>query len=419
MRRTPLWMHRRRLLLGLIVMLIIAAPAGADIAGRKQSVDARIGRLQTQIAAAKQREAALAEDIAVATTQIRTLEHQVGDVSGQLVVLERDLALHRQRLAHLSELLNLQTRRLLRLGREYKLARTRFDRRLVAIYQQDDTTTMDVVLSARSFTDLLERLDYSRQIGSQDEAIARDVSAARAELRDERARTRRTKRAVASATRVISVRTAQVRAIRERLVARKTQLAAARGEKQRAFASTRVAAREAAGEAAALASVSNQLAAQIEAARVAEAARAAEAARTPAPAPRAVAAPTAAPTPSASGLVWPVSGPVTSPFGMRWGRMHEGIDIGAPSGTAIHAAASGLVIYAGWMGGYGNLMIVDHGGGLATAYGHQSGFAVGSGTQVAQGQVIGFVGCTGHCFGPHLHFEVRVNGSPVDPLGYL
>ncbi len=114
-----------------------------------------------------------------------------------------------------------------------------------------------------------------------------------------------------------------------------------------------------------------------------------------------------------------MSGPVVSPFGWRWGRMHEGIDIGVGYGTPIHAAASGTVITAGWEGGYGNLIVIDHGGGLATAYGHQSSFAVGYGQHVDQGQTIGYVGCTGHCFGPHLHFEVRVNGAAVDPLGYL
>ncbi|MBA3717951.1 MAG: M23 family metallopeptidase [Actinobacteria bacterium] len=128
-------------------------------------------------------------------------------------------------------------------------------------------------------------------------------------------------------------------------------------------------------------------------------------------------------TPSSSGLIWPVNGPVTSSFGYRCleglCRMHEGIDIGVGYGTPIHAAASGTVIYAGEDSGYGNLIVVDHGGGLATAYAHQSSFAVGSGAQVSQGQVIGYVGCTGRCFGPHLHFEVRVNGSAVDPLGYL
>jgi murein DD-endopeptidase MepM/ murein hydrolase activator NlpD len=99
--------------------------------------------------------------------------------------------------------------------------------------------------------------------------------------------------------------------------------------------------------------------------------------------------------------------------------MHEGIDFGVPSGTPIHAAAAGTVIYCGWMEGYGNLTVIDHGGGIGTAYGHQSSISVSCNQQVTQGQVIGAVGNTGHSTGPHLHFEVRVNGTPVDPLGYL
>ena len=99
--------------------------------------------------------------------------------------------------------------------------------------------------------------------------------------------------------------------------------------------------------------------------------------------------------------------------------MHQGIDIGVPSGTPIHAAAAGTVIYCGWEEGYGNFVVIDHGGNLATAYGHQSSIAVACGQQVAQGQVIGYAGCTGHCTGPHVHFEVRINGNPVDPMGYL
>ena len=122
---------------------------------------------------------------------------------------------------------------------------------------------------------------------------------------------------------------------------------------------------------------------------------------------------------SASGLIWPVHGPVTSGFGWRWGRMHEGIDIAVPTGTPVAAAASGTVITAGWLGGYGNLVVIDHGNGLATAYGHNSSVTVGVGQSVAQGQAIAYSGSTGHSTGPHVHFEVRVNGSPVDPLGYL
>jgi murein DD-endopeptidase MepM/ murein hydrolase activator NlpD len=124
-------------------------------------------------------------------------------------------------------------------------------------------------------------------------------------------------------------------------------------------------------------------------------------------------------TPSSAGLIWPVSAPVTSPFGWRWGRMHQGIDLGASEGTPIKSAASGTIIYCGWESGYGNLTVIDHGGNLATAYGHQSSIAVTCGQQVAQGEVIGYVGNTGHSTGPHLHFEVRINGEPVDPLGYL
>ena len=124
-------------------------------------------------------------------------------------------------------------------------------------------------------------------------------------------------------------------------------------------------------------------------------------------------------------LIWPVSGPVTSPFGWRihpilgYKKFHTGIDIGVGYGTPIHAADSGTVIYATWMGGYGNVIIIDHGDGLSTLYAHQSSLAVGTGARVTRGQMIGYVGSTGFSTGPHLHFEVRVNGNPVDPMGYL
>ena len=114
-----------------------------------------------------------------------------------------------------------------------------------------------------------------------------------------------------------------------------------------------------------------------------------------------------------------MSGPVVSPFGMRWGRLHAGIDIAVPSGTPVHASASGTVAIAGWVSGYGNYTCIDHGGGIATCYAHQASISVGVGQAVTQGQVIGISDCTGHCLGPHVHFEVRVNGTPVDPLGYL
>jgi murein DD-endopeptidase MepM/ murein hydrolase activator NlpD len=117
--------------------------------------------------------------------------------------------------------------------------------------------------------------------------------------------------------------------------------------------------------------------------------------------------------------VWPLHGVVTSEYGPRSGGFHPGIDISDPTGTPIHAAGPGQVIYAGWDGDYGNFVLIDHGGGIVTGYGHQSQIAVGQGEMVSQGQVIGYVGSTGNATGPHVHFEVRVNGSPENPRAYI
>lgn len=124
-------------------------------------------------------------------------------------------------------------------------------------------------------------------------------------------------------------------------------------------------------------------------------------------------------------LAWPCTGAVVSGFGMRlhpilgYARMHTGVDIDCPNGAAVGSAASGIVVYAGWSGGYGNFVMVDHGDGLATAYAHLSRIQVSRGQSVAQGQTVGNVGSTGLSTGPHLHFEVRVNGNPVDPMQYF
>ena len=122
---------------------------------------------------------------------------------------------------------------------------------------------------------------------------------------------------------------------------------------------------------------------------------------------------------SAQGFIWPLNGPITSGYGPRWGRMHTGIDIDGYSGQPIVASKGGNVILAASYSGYGNAVIVDHGGGVATLYAHMSSFGVSAGQSVSQGQVVGNVGCTGSCTGDHLHFEVRVNGNPTNPLSYL
>ena len=125
------------------------------------------------------------------------------------------------------------------------------------------------------------------------------------------------------------------------------------------------------------------------------------------------------------GMIWPMNGPITSEFGWRThpifgsARFHSGLDIGGDYGLPVCAAQSGVVIEAGWIGGYGNAVMIDHGGGIVTLYGHNESFAVGVGQQVSQGQVIAYCGSTGNSTGPHCHFEVRVNGEPVSPWDYL
>ncbi|WP_440252937.1 murein hydrolase activator EnvC family protein [Dialister succinatiphilus] len=126
-----------------------------------------------------------------------------------------------------------------------------------------------------------------------------------------------------------------------------------------------------------------------------------------------------------SAMGWPCSGPITSPFGYRTHPIfgttifHAGIDIGVDYGTPIHAADSGVVVYSGWISGYGNAVIIDHGGGISTLYGHNQSLAVSEGQSVSKGSVIAYAGSTGNSTGPHCHFEVDVNGSPVNPMGYL
>ncbi len=121
----------------------------------------------------------------------------------------------------------------------------------------------------------------------------------------------------------------------------------------------------------------------------------------------------------AGGLAWPVNGTVSSQFGPRWGRLHAGIDISAPAGRVIRAAEAGRVSLRGVVSGYGNYTCVQHSLDFQTCYAHQSRFLVDKGDDVDQGQAIGLVGCTGRCFGDHLHFEVYVNNRPTDPMPYL
>ena len=391
----------RRLALAFLVVLIVATPAFGDDVSKKQQIQSQISSLQGKLAAQKQREQALRNQVSGFTSQIRTLEAKVGDVSLRLQTMEADLALHQHRLNALNALFDLQTEKFVFLKAQYAESINVLNTRLVDIYESDQASTLDVFLGARNVQDAIDQVQYLNDIGDQDRRIAQQVAAAKAQIKVQRAKTKKLRGTVQSETAVISARTAQARDVRNQLVGATNDLSATKQQKLQDISKLTAAQQAEAGEIDALQVASNAITARIQAAQ----------------ANRQAGSPSS--TPSSAGLIWPVNGPVTSPFGWRWGRMHQGIDIGAGTGTPIRAAATGTVIYCGWESGYGNLTVLDNGGNLATAYGHQSSIAVACGQQVNQGDVIGYVGCTGHCTGPHLHFEVRINGSPVDPLGYL
>ena len=390
-----------------MVSVVVAVPVagGQDLYDRKYQIDARISSLQSAIQQAKEKEGVLSTEIAVASTEIESLESDISVLSDRLAVLESQLAASRARLARLEARFEEQTRNLIHLRRQYDLAQRRLEERLVQIYESDEAGVLDILLQVESLSEFIEQVDYVTEIGRQDRAIVDEITRLKIEMRIARRETAEVKAEVAKETAVLAEKTEEQRAARAALLARQAALSAARSEKQGLLADTQHDRHEAQEDVAALQAASGALAAQINAAQQSSSGGGGGGGSSGSGV-------------SASGFIWPVNGILTSGYGWRWGRMHEGIDISAPTGTAVRAVASGTVIYAGSMGGYGTIIVLDHGNGLATAYAHLSSIWIGGGS-VSQGQGIGAVGCTGSCTGSHLHFEVRVNGSAVDPMGYL
>jgi murein DD-endopeptidase MepM/ murein hydrolase activator NlpD len=395
-------MGRRSLLVvGLALALVFVAPAaGDDIEEQKAAVDARIAALQAEIASAKEQEGVLTSQLSAVVAELSAAQDAVVEAQSSLGALEAELAAEQDRLAELTALLERQTRRLERLQAEFERAVAILESRVRAIYIEEPPDVLSFLVSASSFDDLIDNVEFLGRIGAQDRFIARQVESAKLRAAAERRATANTQRLAAAAVSVISARTDEARSVRDRLAANRDTLTAARELKQSAVTTSRESREEYLAEVDALATQS---------AALAEAIRGSQA--------QAGSSGTGAP--SAAGLIWPVDGVVVSGFGMRWGRMHEGIDITASTGTPIRAAATGTIIHTGWLGGYGNLVVVDHGNGLATAYAHASSILVALGQQVSQGETVSLVGSTGNSSGPHLHFEVRVNGVAVDPLLYL
>ena len=379
--------------------MALAAPVD-----EKADVNQRLGQAQQRLQRERARERVLTGDVAAYTAKLRALEARLAPLRARSDRLQAELTTLRDRLATLTARLAVERARLA--AAEAVLARRReaLGRRLRDLYVRGEPDPILVLVESGSLAAAVEANDLVQRIATKDGALARSVS----RYADE---TRATRDAIADVRADVATSEARAQSAADQAITAKAELEAQREGQTKLLA----------GRRALLARVSGDRE-DVEA----EAKGLAERSAALADRIRAAQGPSAAPSgsvatgsPSSAGMVWPAGGTLTSGFGPRWGRMHEGIDIAASSGTPIAAAAAGTVILAGWNGGYGNMVVVDHGGGISTAYGHMSSLAVSVGQSVGQGTVVGGMGTTGHSTGVHLHFEVRINGAATNPLAYL
>jgi murein DD-endopeptidase MepM/ murein hydrolase activator NlpD len=278
-----------------------------------------------------------------------------------------------------------------------------YNDRVVSVYKSGGQVAyLAAFLETESIGDVVSRVDLLSRVVKQDNAVLDQIKTLKGKVEQQKAALEAERAKVVVLENDQQSLTSDLKAAADQKQASLDELQAARAAKQKVLDAAEK-------QLAAYNKQEDQL--QAESDRIAEQLRKAAAG--------------ASTQPGKGVLARPVPGSVTSSFGYRIHpifhvrKLHTGVDLQAAMGDPIHAAAAGTVIWAGWRGGYGKCVIIQHSGNLSTLYGHQSQILVSVGQTVKRGQVIGKVGSTGYSTGPHLHFEVRVNGTPVDPLEYL
>lgn len=381
----------------LMVLAALGLGLGAPLAGA--APPATLEQARARIAAAKQQKATLNDQIASLDGELAAIDKRLAGLGDKIDVVQQKLSTTREKLELLREQLRLKRLELKKAERRLALEQDSFELRIVLAYKTDDLSYVDVLLDSTSFEDLISRIDVVHDFIAGDNALVGDLLTTRDHIAREKRAIAEQEEAVHTAVVDLQQRSDELATLRAAQAAEQAAALAVRKEKNGKLSAVETDLAELERQEAQLLAESNALAGVINGS-------------------------------SGGGggtgvLAWPVNGPVISPFGWRvhpiFGvkKFHTGIDIGVGYGVPIHAADSGTVIYATWMSGYGNVTIIDHGSGISTLYAHQSSFAVSAGATVSRGQVIGAVGSTGYSTGPHLHFEVRLNGNPVDPLAYL
>jgi murein DD-endopeptidase MepM/ murein hydrolase activator NlpD len=386
----------------LALWAVLPMLSDGSVQSQASSIGSKIDRKKRLIDAKKGHERVLSSTITRYSKRIGSLQGDITVLERKQVAIQTDLDAKRAELSRIQEQLRQEKIRLARLRARLAEARIALANRLVELYKADKPDVITVVLESNGFADLLERTEFMKRVSDQDSRIIDRVRTARAEAKKTAKHLAVLEKRQTKIANAIAARRDAVSRVRVQLVDRRDAFARVRSAKSTALASTRDSRQHLEGDLALLEKENAKIQAQLAGAQNGSGPVAAGPIK-----------------PGSGGLIWPVNGPVVSPFGMRWGRLHAGVDIAVPSGTPVHAAKSGKVLIAGWVSGYGNYTCIGHGGGLSTCYGHQASIGVSVGQSVSQGQVIGISDCTGHCFGPHVHFETRINGVPVNPMGYL
>jgi peptidoglycan DL-endopeptidase CwlO len=378
--------------------LLFAGPAPA------QDLESKLEAKQSKLDEVREKKGVLTSTISHYKDQIDRLTGEVAEIRGREEAVRTRLAAKQAELNKAVADLDVARDHLVELRSRLERALGALRDRLVAMYESGTPDVLSVIVGSAGVDDFAARAEYLDRLHGMDEAVVGRVR----ELRDQVQRIvdhlRTTKDQIEAARDSIAGEEQALVSARAALQSHQQELVAARGKRVAALAQIGEHEEELDGDVAA---IQGKIAAQLSATG-----------SVPLP---------AGPIQGGSGgLIWPVDGTVVSPFGGRdigaGYEYHPGIDIAVPEGTPIRAAASGTVIFTqpeASSGGYGNYTCIDHGGGLSTCYAHQSSFAVSAGQSVSQADIIGYTGCTGYCLGPHLHFEVRINGSVTDPMGYL
>ena len=376
------------------LLMAVAAYVLLPLPGESAPLSQRINKKRAEVQSKKRKEGVLTQDVQRYNNRIRGLQGEIRGTQRRLATVQTELNGARDELLAVRDDLEVARDRLARARSELKAGRVALADRLVELYKADEPDALTVILEADGFADLLERTEFLERISDQDREIVARVKVLKARAEKSEGLLAQLENRKQTAAETILHRRDDIASTRDRLASAQGQLRSQRNGRRTILASVRKQRVEAQEDLAAMeraqAGIRNSLA--------------------------------GAPGPIKQGsgrLIYPINGTFTSPFGMRWGRLHAGIDISAPTGTPIRAADGGRVALAGWTGGYGQYTCIQHTGSMSTCYGHQSRIGVSGGQSVSQGQVIGAVGSTGHSTGPHLHFEVRINGNPVDPMGYL